>query len=194
MTGGAGNDALYGMAGDDILVGGPAAAGGSNQLWGGAGSDTASYVGITGFVYADLEAQAGYRDGDLTDQMNSIENLIGGSGADVLAGDNGANVLKGSSGGDSLYGEGGSDTFVYVAYADSNLVTGYDTIADFISGLSTLDLRALHTDASHAVIASDAQSTSLYIVLNPGTFNAATDLAISFVGANAIAIGDVRFS
>src|SRR3981081_1390655 len=28
-----------------------------------------------------------------------------------------------------------ADVFVYTAYADSNLATGYDTIGDFVSGL-----------------------------------------------------------
>src|SRR5262245_24605869 len=45
IEGKGGNDALYGDDGDDTLAGGPAGAGGLNQLWGGVGSDTASYAG-----------------------------------------------------------------------------------------------------------------------------------------------------
>jgi Ca2+-binding RTX toxin-like protein len=193
LTGGAGNDYLYGQGGNDTLIGGATAAGGTNQLWGGTGSDTASYAGTTGVVHADLRAQAGYVDGTLTDQMNSIENLIGGSNADTLVGNGGANRLTGDSGADSLWGKGGADVFVYAAYSDSNLTTGYDTIADFVSGTSKLDLTALQTDATHVLILSDAQSTSLYVEKSAGSFNASTDLAISFSGANAIAMGDIKF-
>jgi hypothetical protein len=193
LTGGSGIDYLYGQGGDDTLIGGAEPAGSTNQLWGGAGNDTASYAGTTGAVHADLRAQAGYVDGVLVDQMNSIENLVGGSHADTLVGDGGANRLTGGGGADELWGEGGADSFVFAAYSDSNLVSGYDTIADFVSGISKVDLTAFKTDAAHVVIQSSAQSTALYVEASPGSFNAATDLAISFVGANAIAIGDIRF-
>ncbi len=193
LTGGDGTDYLYGMGGDDALLGGAAPVSTPNQLWGGAGSDTASYANTAGAVFADLGAQAGYVGGVLVDQMNSIENLVGSWNDDTLAGDGGANLLAGGAGADALWGKGGADTFVYTDYADSNLETGYDTIADFVSGTSRLDLSALATDASHVVITSDGQSTSLYVELIPGTFNSTTDIAISFVGGNVIAAGDVRF-
>jgi Ca2+-binding RTX toxin-like protein len=193
LTGGEGTDYLYGLGGDDALLGGGAPAGSPNQLWGGAGSDTASYVNTAGVVFADLGAQAGYVDGVLVDQMSSIENLVGSWNDDTLVGDGGANLLAGGGGADALRGMGGADTFVYTGYGDSNLETGYDTIVDFVSGTSRLDLTALATDASHVIIQSDGQSTSLYVEQTPGSFDSTTDLAISFVGGNAIAMGDVRF-
>jgi Ca2+-binding RTX toxin-like protein len=125
--------------------------------------------------------------------MDSIENLVGGSSADTLVGDSGANLLTGGEGGDSLWGKGGADVFAYATFAASSLVAGYDTIADFVSGTSRLDLTALQTDAAHVAIVSDAQSTSLYVQQSLGSFNASTDLAISFVGAGAIAMGDISF-
>jgi Ca2+-binding RTX toxin-like protein len=192
LVGGGGTDYLYGEGGDDTLIGGTAGSA-PNQLWGGAGNDTASYAGTTGTVHADLGARAGYVDGVLVDQMDSIENLVGGSSADTLVGDSGANLLTGGEGGDSLWGKGGADVFAYATFAASSLVAGYDTIADFVSGTSRLDLTALQTDAAHVAIVSDAQSTSLYVQQSLGSFNASTDLAISFVGAGAIAMGDIRF-
>ena len=193
LTGGAKADYLYGMDGDDILIGGGAAPGTANQLWGGAGSDTASYAGTTGAVYADLGAQTGHVDGALVDLMNAIENLTGGSNADTLVGNGVANRLEGGAGGDVLWGKGGADVFVYKAYGDSNLVTGYDIIADFVSGTSKLDLTALGLDASHVVIQSGGGATSLYIEKTAGAFDASTDLAIALVGANAINMGDILF-
>ncbi len=193
LTGGAGADYLYGQDGNDTLIGGGALAGVTNQLWGGAGSDTASYATTTGRVHADLGAQAAYVDGVLVDQMNSIENLIGSANGDTLAGNGGANRLSGGAGADALWGRGGVDVFVYTGYADSNLVTGYDMIGDFVSGTSKLDLTALGLDASHVVIQSNAQSTSLYIEKTAGTFDVSTDLAIALAGANAIALGDILF-
>lgn len=194
LTGSSGIDYLYGQAGDDILIGGAVPAGSTNQLWGGEGNDTASYATTAGVIYADLGVQAGWVGGTLVDEMNSIENLIGGSNADTLVGDAGANRLTGGGGADVLWGRGGADVFVFSGYADSNLVTGYDTIGDFVSGASKLDLRALATDASHVVIQSDASSTSVYVLQSAGHFNASTDLAIALVGPNAIAMGDILFS
>jgi Ca2+-binding RTX toxin-like protein len=193
LTGGAGPDYLYGQSGDDLLIGGAAPSGSTNQLWGGAGNDTASFAGTAGKVYADLRPGAGYVDGLLVDRMNSIEDLVGGSSADTLAGDGGANILTGGGGADVLWGEGGADVFAYQGYGDSNLVGGYDTIGDFVSGVSSLDLTALETDAAHVLIQSDGVSTSLYVERTPGSLDPATDLAISFVGANAIQATDIKF-
>ena len=155
-------------------------------------TDDAYVNGHVTFVAARVPGQVDF-DGVLVDQMNSIENLIGSSNADTLVGDGGANRLTGGGGADSLWGKGGADVFVYRAYSDSNLVTGYDTIADFITGTSKLDLTALGTDASHVLIQSDAQSTSLYVERTPGFFDPSTDLAISLVGPHAIAMGDILF-
>ena len=62
-----------------------------------------------------------------------------------------------------------------------------------MSGTSKLDLTALGLDASHVVIQSGGGATSLYIEKAAGTFDAATDLAIALVGANAINMGDILF-
>ncbi len=194
LTGGASSDLLYGGDGNDVLIGGGVNAGTPNQLWGQGGSDTASYEGTTGHVYADLRSQAGYVDGVLFDTMNSVENLIGGSASDTLIGNAGANILTGAGGADALYGMGGADIFVYLQFLDSNLVTGYDTIFDFMSGTSKLDLTAFNTNASYVQIQSDGNSTSLYLHATVDVFNAPTDLAISFVGANAIALSDILFA
>jgi Tol biopolymer transport system component len=196
LDGGAGSDVLYGLDGNDTLIGGTAAVGSYNQLWGGAGNDTASYAGTGGKVYASIEGSSAYVDSGggyvITDAYNSIENLTGGSGNDTLIGDAGANRLQGGAGSDQLYGRGGADTFVYGAYSDSTVGGGYDTIADFQSGIDTLDLTALGLTAGQIQIATGGGSTSVYALHTPGAFNPATDLAISFIGANAINLADIQ--
>ncbi|MGH6720121.1 MAG: calcium-binding protein, partial [Alphaproteobacteria bacterium] len=76
---------------------------------GGAGSDTASYVGTTGDVTVDLNAGAATATGDGTDTLTGIENLTGGDGNDTLTGDGSANTLDGGAGNDVLSGGGGND-------------------------------------------------------------------------------------
>jgi Ca2+-binding RTX toxin-like protein len=197
LTGGTSSDVLYGQGGNDTLIGGAATSGSVNQLWGGNGSDTASYLGTIGKVYASIEDGGAYVDSGsgyvLTDAYNSIENITGGSGNDILIGNSGANVINGGTGADVLYGRGGADSFVFTAYADSNLLAGYDTIADFASGSDKLDLTALHTSAANITIVSGGGGTSLYVEQSAGVFNAATDIAIAFSGNNAINAGDILF-
>jgi Ca2+-binding RTX toxin-like protein len=196
LSGGAGSDVLYGLGEDDTLIGGSAAAGGVNQLWGGAGRDTASYLGTTGKVYASLESGGAYLDSGsgyvATDTYDSIENLVGGTGNDVLVGAAGDNAIQGGAGADILYGRAGIDRFVYGAFGDSTVGGGYDTIADFQSGIDKLDLSALAiTSVGQIVIQSDGVSTSVYALHAVGAFDPATDLSISLVGANAITLNDI---
>lgn len=80
LEGRAGNDALYGGAGDDVLRGGL----GSDNLYGGAGDNT-----LVGGVGSD-----GLNDGD------GDSTLLGGAGDDTLDGGNGADILNGGQGDD----------------------------------------------------------------------------------------------
>ncbi|MBJ7486388.1 M10 family metallopeptidase C-terminal domain-containing protein, partial [Brevundimonas sp.] len=68
--------------------------------------------------------------------------LIGGTLGDQLYGFEGADILTGGLGADYLSGGGGADRFLYRAYADST-TTAADVIADFTSGLDTLDVTNL---------------------------------------------------
>lgn len=201
LNGGAGTDLLFGFDGNDTLIGGSANVGQYNQLWGGNGIDTASYFGTTTGVYADLTVLAGWvRNGSnvliLTDVYNSIESLTGGSAADTLVGDNNANRIFGGAGADILYAnrgasaDGSIDTFEYAAISDSNLTTGYDTIANFLTGQDRLDLSAFGISAAQVLIQSGGGSTSFYANVDG---IAGYDLAIVFIGNNAIASGDIIF-
>ncbi len=109
LSGGSGNDELRGQDGADVLDGGM----GNDLLDGGAGIDTASYAAFTTGVSINLSLVGPLTTGAAgIDTLLSIENLIGGSGNDVLVGDAGTNVLTGGSGDDYLSGSGGADTLM----------------------------------------------------------------------------------
>src|SRR6185436_6186669 len=84
LNGGAGNDRLKGQAGNDTLIGG-------------SGVDTADYSDKSLAVSVSLAgaANATVKVGDaVEDTIRSIENVIGGSGNDVLTGDELENILN----------------------------------------------------------------------------------------------------
>jgi microcystin-dependent protein len=210
LDGGTGNNALYGSSGFTTFVAGDAN-GGFNQIWGGASkmagapgftNNTLSYAGVAAgeSIYVDLlNGHDGYinsgahNDGAYTfeDSIQNVPNAIGSSGGDILIADNGADRLQGAGGADALYAGGGGDTFVYATYSDSNLVTGYDTINGFKIGTDKIDLSSFASSSAHLVISTAGTANSAYLEQTPGTFNAATDLAISI---NATAPGGLHAS
>jgi Ca2+-binding RTX toxin-like protein len=137
LDGGAGDDTLSGQAGNDTLQGG-------------AGNDTADYAylatGLTATLASAGTAMLVAADGD-TDFLASIENLVGGLGADELSGDAGANVLSGGAGNDTLSGGGGADSLSGGDGADRfvfgpDALDTADVIADFGAG-DILDVSGL---------------------------------------------------
>lgn len=120
LKGEAGDDVLYGGTGDDTLDGGA----GKDILVGGAGLDAASYASTSAAVRVQLSA-AQTNTGDAAgDEYYSIENVIGGGGADIIGGDSGQNELTGGKGNDQLAGNTGDDTYVW------NSGDGADTIME----------------------------------------------------------------
>ena len=115
LHGGDGNDTLSGGGGNDVLDGGR----GDNTIAGNAGIDAADYSSTTLGVNVDLAAasnQATSIGGGVeafTDQLATIEDIIGGSGDDILTGDAGANTISGRLGANHLNGGGGIDTADY---------------------------------------------------------------------------------
>ena len=107
LAGNDGNDTLSGLGGADVLTGGN----GNDVLDGGTGSDTAVFNG-TAAARVDLRATASQSTGYGRDRLFSIENLISGSGNDLLTGAAASNRLTAGSGNDSLSGNGGNDTML----------------------------------------------------------------------------------
>ena len=104
LVGNAAANALLGGAGDDLLSGEL----GNDTLDGGTGTDTAVYASATAAVVVSLAT--GKATGAAgTDTLVSIENVVGGSGADTITGDGAANFLNGGAGNDTLSGGLGDD-------------------------------------------------------------------------------------
>ncbi|MBJ7469751.1 MAG: hypothetical protein JHD16_00535 [Solirubrobacteraceae bacterium] len=110
-AGGAGNDQLIGNDdsnwltgndGDDTLVGG----GGDDILDGGAGNDTVSYESRTAPLTVRLDTTSGNGQAGEHDHLTRLENIVGGSGDDLLVGNEAANRLDGGAGNDTVSYEG----------------------------------------------------------------------------------------
>jgi len=101
IVGGAGNDTLFGDAGNDVLNGGL----GDDLLIGGDGNDT-----LDGAVGNDhLYGQAG-NDTLIGGVGNNI--LVGGDGNDTLVARFGRNILIGGDGKDRIYGNAADDILI----------------------------------------------------------------------------------
>lgn len=98
LIGGEGDDFLFGRGGDDTLIGGE----GNDLLDGGEGNDTADYSDDSEGVTVDLGTGRATGSGIGRDTLASIENVIGGSGDDVLIGNEAANILFGGAGNDRI--------------------------------------------------------------------------------------------
>ena len=124
-------DTLSGAAGDDWLWG----LGGNDTLDGGDGSDTIDYSEKTGSVRVTLRDT-----GDASvlvnnvaeDTVRNVENIIGGSGQNLLTGNAAANIFVGGTindvlvmlGGDDIaFGEGGND-YLYMGLGNDTAVGG----------------------------------------------------------------------
>jgi Ca2+-binding RTX toxin-like protein len=106
ITGSPGDDRFVGSTGDDAIDGGD-------------GSDTIDYEAAAGGVQVDLAGGTGVGDG--TDQLDSIENVVGSPGDDVITGNEDDNVLEGGAGLDTVSFAGSN------AAVDVNLKKGTAT-------------------------------------------------------------------
>jgi hypothetical protein len=100
IAAGGGNDSLAGGAGTDLLSGGP-------------GHDEASYAGaVTPLRLSIGDGPNDGAAGEGDDIQADVEDLIGGSGADVMIGTAEANRLVGLGGADRMFGGDGPDALL----------------------------------------------------------------------------------
>ena len=110
-------------------------------VWDAGGNDTFDFSGFTDDQKIDLRAGffsdvGGWRGNVSIAQGVSIENAIGGSGADSITGNDGNNSLAGGDGGDTIQGGAGHDTIT--AASGSTYLRGGDG-NDFIQGGTGFD-------------------------------------------------------
>lgn len=139
---------IHGGDGDDRFVLGDAA----DQVDGGFGFDTLDFSAVTEALTIDL-ATAANNSGlpALGDSYANIEEVIGGTKADILRGDAADNVLRGMNGSDRLEGGAGQDRLIggtgrdiLTGGADADVFEWYgradlqDAITDFETGVDIL--------------------------------------------------------
>jgi Ca2+-binding RTX toxin-like protein len=110
ILGSAFDDTLVGNGEANIIEGGP----GADWIYGGGGSDTASYAGAPSRVKIDLSI-LGWQDtlGAGFDKLIQIENLLGSPFSDTLIGNAASNVIEGGAGDDRIDGAAGADIVSY---------------------------------------------------------------------------------
>ena len=153
ITGGAGNDTLSGGGGDDTFV---ATIGDGNDNYnGGAGVDTYDLSATAADATVNLaQGKASSLDiGTDTLTLNTIENLTGGSGNDLLVGDTRSNVLIGGTGNDTLNGGAGADIMIGGAGNDTYLV---DNAADVVNELALEGTDTVFASVNYALTAGQA--------------------------------------
>jgi Ca2+-binding RTX toxin-like protein len=146
------DDQIWGNEGDNVLDGG---AGGSDDLFGGAGNDTANYGSSDRGVAINLDGQRTW-DGLYTDRLQGIENATGSAFADVIYGSSQSNKFTGGA---------GADLFVLGSS------WGHDEISDFNQGedkiqisvdiFTTFDdlMNSIYSANDYTVIQADPNNT-----------------------------------
>jgi Ca2+-binding RTX toxin-like protein len=135
VIGSAFEDKLTGNNADNVFQGGA----GKDLINGGGGSDTADYSDAAASVTVVLGTGVTKVTGGDTDEISSIENVIGSTGNDVLTGNSSANVLLGGAGDDEITGGGGADILDGGANDDTFYFTGNEGLGDTILGGSGTD-------------------------------------------------------
>jgi spore coat protein A, manganese oxidase len=212
LKGGAGNDTLIGGAGNDQAQGGAgndwffASVGdGNDDYLGGAGVDTYDLSRTNAAATVNLATSKATSLDTGTDKINEIENVIGGSGNDILTGDVLSNVLSGRNGNDTLIGGAGNDKLIGGAGNDSLTGgTGNDTfvfangfgndrITDFTTGTAlahdTIDLRGLGFASFTEVQLHITNDALGYAVIHTGI----DDITLSGVAKAQLQVWDVVF-
>jgi Ca2+-binding RTX toxin-like protein len=141
-------DRIYGNSADNIISG----FGGSDILYGDAGSDTVSFASNIGAVFVDMNAFYGLETAVTTgtvsgaepmigfDYFFEFENLTGSNFGDRLYGNTADNIITGLGGTDIIYGGAGNDTISYagnIGTVSVNLATSFAQETDqtiFVTG------------------------------------------------------------
>ena len=190
FTDGAGASRLEGANGNDVFIMTDDNA--RDILRGGNGVDSIDYSAFVADLIVNLggtnDVLGSGTAGNL-DNINSIQNIISGSGNDSILGDNLVNTINGAGGNDTINGSGGADrltggtgadTFVYTATGNSTVGAGRDVIADFVSGVDKLDFSAIDANTATALPANEA-----FTFIGTGAFTAAAQIRYQLIDTDA---------
>jgi hypothetical protein len=109
LTGDNNANKIQSMDGNDINEG----RGGADDIDGGLGINTASYVSSSSSVTVNLATNINTGGDAAGDRLTNIQNLLGSNNADNLTGDGNNNVMEGKGGADTMDGAGGINTLSY---------------------------------------------------------------------------------
>jgi Ca2+-binding RTX toxin-like protein len=178
---------VLGSGFNDVLTGNAA----DNTIDGAAGNDTVSYASDTAGVVIDLSA--GTAAGALIglDTLLNIENVVGGSGNDILIGNAGENMLAGGAGNDRLVGGSGNDRLDGGAGSDTADYSSSTANVSISLITGTADGSAIGSDVlvaiENAIAGSGNDNFSWYSVAGNSTFDggAGTDTAVCYLLSGA---------
>ncbi|PPR60960.1 MAG: hypothetical protein CFH10_01325, partial [Alphaproteobacteria bacterium MarineAlpha4_Bin2] len=175
LAGGDGIDTIDGGDGDDTISGGA----GNDILDGGEGVDTLSFAESDAGVLVDLSSNTatGADIGD--DTISNFQNVIGGSGDDLLIGDEGDNRLSGGAGDNVYRVSDGNDVIVAGGGTDTLEVSadyGIEKVVLSSGGDLTFYLNKHGDDSDHTVTVEGHGETPV------------TDLRV-YTGDQALTIG-----
>ncbi|UIJ81773.1 calcium-binding protein [Rhizobium leguminosarum] len=190
QSGGTGYDAHNGGAGDDLFF----ASAGGDFYDGGDGVDTVDFSATSASLQisltddADLGGGVFISGGTATSDdvgeawVSSVENIIGGAGADIVVGDLNDNSIEGRGGIDRLYGRSGNDMLTGGLGDDYleggigndtykfNFGDGHDTIYDKGTASTDIDVLALGSGiaASDITVTKAANGSDLLLTVGGG--------------------------
>ncbi|HRK29662.1 MAG TPA: calcium-binding protein [Tepidisphaeraceae bacterium] len=152
IFGSGGRDTIDGAGGDDTISGGNGndvfiASEGNDVYFGSGGKDTIDYSAESENLNLSIDGIANDgRPGETDNIAGSIENLVGGSGSDIITGNGRANVLIGNGGNDQIFGGGGDDVItggigedLLSGQGGNDLIFAADGGPDTVSGGSGTD-------------------------------------------------------
>ncbi len=148
LSGGLGNDTLYGNEGNDTLDGGD----GDDVLYGSIGKDILNGSSGNDALYG-----------------NSGKDILdGGDGDDVLRGGKGEDTLRGGKGADYLRGDKGNDTYLFGLGDGNTTINNYDTnvgsvdVLRFLEGITASDITVNRSNVDlHLIIGSTEEVIKL---------------------------------
>jgi Ca2+-binding RTX toxin-like protein len=204
IKGGAGDDVIYGGAGNDVFV---AEVGDGNdtyygdEAWGGTGNDTLDMSAITANITVDLGTGAmgnGFAKSSQTghDTLWGIENVITGSGNDVIIASRAVNIMDGGEGNDIFRflsaQDADGDTILGFQPGDRIDLSGIDADAG-VSGNQTFTLMSgeAFTGRGQLIVTYESRDDGDYTVVQGNTSGGAdADFKISIKGSHNLTSSD----